>query len=351
MLFACNEVEQLPSESNETESDTEIINAPQEDDPETTKEDEEDLKKSIDLYIIAGQSNAAGYTKINNTVLLQLWNKASTGSSNVLYAGRAEYSLNVNTPQVSTVANEVQWTNAKTGQGKTTSHMGVEVGMAKVLSEEYYTGNKTAGIIKFAHGGTSLIGGTGSENAANGNWVPPSFAKLKGWSYTGIHGGLYRGLLAQVEKNISELKTLGYEEISIKGLFWMQGESDAGCYASVYEKAFECLVNDLRNDLGKITEEDLSVLPIIVGEISETMGSASAGQVAINQSFINIQRGLAEKNENVYILPTSQYLVNTWTDQGDKRDPFQNDPYHWNTEQIFQIGELVGRCIIDNILN
>lgn len=308
-------------------------------------------QKPIDIYIIAGQSNACGYTKIDETVLAELWDKYKVGDENVLYAGRAEYTSNVNTPQVSTLANEVQWTTAKAGQGKTTSQMGAEVGMAKILSEEYYTGNKTAGIIKLAHGGTSLIGGTGGENATNGNWVPPSYAESKGWSYDGIHGGLYRALLKQVEKNISELREQGYDNICIKGVFWMQGESDSTNQPIYYEKAFKCLVNDLRRDLGEINNEDLSELPIMIGEISRTFGSAANGQIETNEMFFNTQRKLAEQLDNVYIIASGQYEINTWdsTLETSVMDPFQQDTSHWNTECMFKIGELVGRCIIDNI--
>lgn len=321
-------------------------------DTTTDNNDMNSAKKQIDIYIIAGQSNAAGYTRIDPTVLGTLWDKYDVGVENVIYAGRAQSTANVNTPQVSTIANEIQWQPVRAGFGKTTDHMGVEVGMAKVLSEEYYNGNKTAGIIKLAHGGTSLIGTTTGENAANGNWVSPSYAASKEWDYTGVHGGLYRALLAQVEKNISELKIQGYEQISIKGVFWMQGESDIGQYPTIYEKAFTCLVNDLRVDLGKITNEDLSTLPIMIGEISRTFGSAGAGQISLNEAFLDIQHGLAEKLENVYIIPSSQFEINTWDTVEDTNvmDPVQNDPYHWNTEAMFKIGELVGRCIIDNIL-
>ena len=345
---ACNVPDADTEESQE--QTFEKIEITEEDDTEADTEPEEE-KKAIDLYIIAGQSNAAGYTRINNTVLAQLWDKYNIGSENVIYAGRAETTANVNTPQVSTVANEIDWQPAKAGFGKTTSHMGAEVGMAKVLSEEYYTGNRTAGIIKLAHGGTSLVGGMGGENAANGNWVSPTFAELRKYDYTGIHGGLYRALLAQVEKNVAELQEMGYEEISIKGLFWMQGESDRGTYESVFDKAITCFISDIRRDLGEITGEDLSTLPIMIGEISRTCDGAKEGMVTLNEQYIEMQRAVAEKVENVYIIPSAQFEIVTLDSSGnEKLDPYQNDKVHWNTTQMFEIGELVGRCIIDNIL-
>ena len=306
-------------------------------------------KKPIDIYIIAGQSNAAGYTRIDPTVLGTLWDKYNVGVENVIYAGRAQSTANVNTPQVSTIANEIQWQPVRAGFGKTTDHMGVEVGMAKALSEEYYTGSRTAGIIKLAHGGTSLLNTTTGENAATGNWVSPSYAESKGLSYSGITGGLYRALLDQVTKNVAELKEQGYDSINIKGVFWMQGESDRTAYPTVYEKALTCFINDIRRDLGKITNEDLSSLPFMIGEISRTCSGANSGNVTINETFIEMQRGIAEKIDNVYIIPSGQFEIVTWdaTLEENVLDPYQNDTVHWNTEDIFRIGELIGKCIID----
>ena len=107
--------------------------------------------KSIDLYLIAGQSNGAGYTKIDEHTLRLLWPQAYEGAENVLYAGRAEHTLRVNTPEVATEANETTWTPARAGQGAYSYTMGAEVGMASVLSQR---SDRTAGILKFAHGGT-----------------------------------------------------------------------------------------------------------------------------------------------------------------------------------------------------
>ena len=166
--------------------------------------------KSIDLYIIAGQSNATGHTKYDEALLASLWSDYKVGSSNVLYRGRSEYTLNVNTENVSTGVNEVyMWTNAKAGQGKTTAQMGAEVGMAATLSSTYYTGDKVCGIIKYAHGGTSIFNSKIGENAANGNWVSPSYADLIGVEYNGLTGNLYRNLLDEVRTSITQLERSG----------------------------------------------------------------------------------------------------------------------------------------------
>ena len=319
---------------------------------ETNLETEKESKvKTLDIYIIAGQSNAAGYTKINEDTLKTLWSQYKTGSSSVLYSGKAEYTNNSGTPNVSTGVNAVSfWVNAKAGQGRGKDYMGPELGMAKILSEEYYDGvNKTAGILKFAHGGTSLLNKVDGENAASGNWVSPSYAEYLGIQYEGLTGGLYRSLLTQVRDGIARLGGKGYEDINIKGLFWMQGESDRS-QPNEYSIAFKYFVEDIRRDLGNLMNEDLSKMAVMIGEISETAASASQSSVLANKSFIAMQRKLAEEIDNAYIIASSQYRINEWVNGADVKDLYQNDVWHWNTEKMFAVGELVGRCVIDKIL-
>ena len=309
---------------------------------------EEEMDRSIDIYIIAGQSNGAGYTRYDSALLGNLWEKYKVGSPSILYTGRAEYTINVNTPNVSTGVNEFsEWTPARAGQGMSTAHMGAEVGMASYLSENYYNGGKTAGFIKFAHGGTSLFSYTGGENAASGNWVSPSYAAALGVDYTGLTGGLYRGLLEQIEESVAELREMGYTDINIKGVFWMQGESDAH-NPTAYKTAFEYLVSDLRADIGEIMGEDASELAIIIGEISRTSGSAKPDSVAKNEKFIDMQRYLAETMDNVYVIASGQYEINELDANGDNKT--DRDAWHWTTGDMFDIGTLVGECILRDIL-
>lgn len=312
-------------------------------------EKEEDMKKSIDVYLIAGQSNAVGYTVYNEKQLASLWDKYNVGEQSVLYFGRSETTLNVNTPQVSTGVNEFRtFVPARAGMGASNKHIGPEVGMAAYLSQNYYNeqSGKQAAFIKLAHGGTSLLNSTGGENAASGNWVSPSYARALNIKYEGLTGGLYRALLSQVEQGILELKLNGYEVIDLKGMFWMQGESDVW-NPDEYVKSFKYFASDLRNDLTKITGKDQSAFPIMIGEISKTSGSAASAQVAKNQKFINKQWDIAIEVENVHMIASGQFEINRLVNGQDVND---QDAWHWNTEQMFSIGKLVGECIVKNIL-
>lgn len=309
--------------------------------------------KVMDVYLIAGQSNAAGYTVYDENILKKLCGPYAEGFANVLYSGRAEYTVNVNTPQVSTGANEVEgWVPVKVGFGFAADRIGPELGMAAYLSEHYYNeknSDKTAGIIKFAHGGTSLLNDKSGENAASGNWMPPSYAETLGignYAESKLDGGLYKELIKRVKSGVDKLKTLGYNDFNIKGLFWMQGECDRNDPCE-YTKAFEFFIKDLRRDLSAAVGRDLSNLPVIIGEISRTSGSADVNAVAVNEAFIAVQRALAQKLDNVYCIASGKLDVNLLIDGVNK--PTQ-DGWHWATEEMFTLGELAGKCIVDNIL-
>jgi hypothetical protein len=103
----------------------------------------------------------------------------------------------------------------------------------------------------------------------------------------------------------------------------------------------------VRKDLAKITGEDESDFAIIIGEISETSGSAQADKVARNQKFIAKQRKLAEMN-NVYIVASGQFKINQLDENGNNKNG--QDEWHWVTTDAFAIGELVGQCIVENLL-
>ncbi len=358
-----NDTDRDTDKDTETETDTDTETETESDtETETDKPAETDppvKKKSIDVYLILGQSNASGYTNIDTSVLSKLWPTYSLGVKNVIYSGRAESTLNVNTENVSTKVNEINyWPLVKPGYGRNDgTTMGPEVGMAKAIGDAYYNSStgKEAAIIKYAHGGTALLNNTGGENAANGNWVSPTYAESKNLDYSddSLTGGLYRDAVAYIENRIVDLQNRGYNDIKIKGIFWMQGESDRS-NPTEYETAFKAFGNDLRTDLYDIMykltgKKDISVklTPIMIGEISRTTGSASDSSKATNAAFIAKQNEIATKMVNVYVINSSKYDVNTWVNGENQK---VQDGWHWNTSDMYNIGLDVGECILTKIL-
>lgn len=305
------------------------------------------MSKQIDLYLIAGQSNASGYTIYDNNTMLGIDESLVYGNNNILYAGRAQY-----TNGSSVGFNEYDWGLARVGQGASNNKMSAEAAISTVLSSYYNaTTGKVAGIIKFAHGGTALLNYLEGENAVGGNWTPKSYADKEGYQWSEgdpITGRLYRNFILQVKQRIDELKAEGYTEINIKGVWWMQGETDK-YEPNRYKVALEYFISDLRRDLGEITGEDLSDLAIIIGEISRTSGSADLGTVTVNKKFIAMQDEYCETHDNVYINKNGDYDINQLNN--GTSIAVGTDTWHWNQNDMVEIGKGVGRIILENILD
>ncbi|MBQ5926656.1 MAG: hypothetical protein IIX01_01880, partial [Clostridia bacterium] len=122
-------------------------------------------EKTIDVYLIAGQSNAVGYSNVSSVDSSRVKSEYQTGFDNIYFYGRSEwaYHTTYNTP-------------VKFGQGQNADRFGAEVGIADVL-QPYYTdaSGKEAIIVKYSAGGTYLTDNTvHSFTETFGNWCPPS---------------------------------------------------------------------------------------------------------------------------------------------------------------------------------
>jgi hypothetical protein len=155
-------------------------------------------EKSVDLYLIAGQSNASGNSTFKEADMRGLSENTYYGNNNVYYVGNPG-------------ASEV--TLARIGQGEGLNKIGAEVGMAEALQTATYgegsaeknlydaTRGRYAAIVKRAVGGSSLMDDCTSDfDKRIGNWCPPSYAKEVGNPYddTSVNatGRLYRELVA-----------------------------------------------------------------------------------------------------------------------------------------------------------
>ena len=326
---------------------------PAPDDGGTTPQAEE---KAIDVYFIAGQSNAAGTTTIEDAAaLIADYPALSTGTDPyIMYAG-VSAALDDKAP-----ANH-NWGSVKLGLGYNATHFGPEVGMAKELSAYYNaeTG-KQAAIIKYTHGGTGL----------RNEWKPPSSRSEN--EAEGI-GGLYDGLVNEAYKRLSELKEKGYNKINIKGLYWMQGCNDTWVYSDnplSYPALFANLVNDFRNDLKEIMRDlqgeyaGAHNIPFFIGTISPTyrMGEGSKGKTWTdngqamttaqnrNNPFIEMQKKLAEDNRNCYIIDNGAYQTVKYEVAANGTVTYTvigRDVSHWGQADCYAVGRNVGKMLLE----
>ncbi|MBQ7303274.1 MAG: hypothetical protein IJW89_06790, partial [Clostridia bacterium] len=59
------------------------------------------------------------------------------------------------------------------------------------------------------------------------------------------------------------------------------------------------------------------------------------------------QRELAAEDKHLYMVASSQFSINRMENGREIND---QDPYHWTTEPMLRIGELVGKCITEHLL-
>ena len=300
-------------------------------------------KNKIDIYIIAGQSNAVGHTKITDReTLLKQIPQLKSGFDNVLYASCSRSMTN---PQKQDRV--VPWQKVTLDLGRIEGYMGPEVGMAKVLSAYYRQTDADVGLIKFGHGGTSLLNHKSGANAY-GNWVSPSYAAALRVSYeeTDITGKLYRDLCTHVRTYITELiEVYGYTEVRIKGIYWMQGETDRK-QTREYQRAFQYFATDIRNDLSDLVQG--APIPIFIGTLSLGYNLVDEKtEQEINRPFIEMQKQLAESLENCYIVDNSAYMITEWIE--GEAVIRGSDKHHWNQAQMLAIGENAGNVMLGEI--
>lgn len=335
------------AKQSETKRDTEGVT---EDAKKPSGNTSNEKEKIMDIYIIAGQSNAVGHSHISNAQELyaQTENKLRLGYSNVHYSGNARSNNNLN--------NIRDWDRVTLGLGFTPQYFGPEVGMADAFSS-YYNGStgKHAGIIKMAHGGTSLLNKTTDVSNIHGNWVSPSYAAELGIPFEGATGGIYRALLDQIRTGLADLENYGFTDVNVKAMYWMQGETDRD-QPEEYKKSFEYFVEDLRRDLSDVLKEytgtnddrGASEMPIFVGTICETFFLQSTnGDTTLNRAFIEMQKTLPTVVDNCYVVDVSQYKMNEVVNGSVVMVDQVSGGGHWNQQNAFAVGRDVAAAMLD----
>lgn len=300
--------------------------------------------KKIDVYLIAGQSNASGCTNINVYEAAETDPHYLAGYNNIYYMGSAGANW----------MNKKDFGLSRAGLGENNGRIGPELGMAKGLSAYYNEeSGKKAVMIKYAVGGTNLQDAVGGLNSSDGNWCPPTWLEQHGKVNSSLSGGLFDKFMKEFTQRWQELKAMGYQP-EVKGLYWMQGEADKGS-PDTYAKIFKVFASDFRNSITEISGQDCSNMPIFIGEIAETSGSADAGTVAINKAFIAMQNKLTTKGdakyvENTYIIKSGTFPINALNSNGTSY-AVGSDSWHWKWQDAITIGKLVGESIIQNVLS
>ena len=214
-------------------------------------------EKIINVYLIAGQSNAVGYGMDTGNKIAKSDERFTKGFDNVLYYGSFE--------RWSGKSYDGGFEPVKLGMGVEPSRSGAEIGIANAIADY---GEMNA-IIKCAQGATHLYPDTNYEVSLKyGTWTSPTYIKNNNvdMSKNPMIGNMYNRFEDTVTHAIKLLIEDGYTPV-IKGVWWMQGEAEMFTLdmASAYRELFETLIFDTRNMLSKATGYDCGNVPFICG--------------------------------------------------------------------------------------
>lgn len=298
----------------------------------------ESTGKPIDIFLLAGQSNAAGesyLTGVTNQTFNNVWYAGEAGPRP--YSNGAE--LSNDSMQITSVnpGNGYDVTYpfnpVKLGLGSGTSNVGPEFGMAKYLNE-VYDEDHPAMILKTATGAVGLY-----RAHTRGNY------DFRGKNANTRQGFLYRRLLENLDATMKSLKENGYEP-TIKAFVWMQGENEMTGGKSVYgsyPQEFALFASNMRKDIGaligKTETQMVQDLPFIVGEVSPTGGYGRDGfSQTRNEDFIEVQRTIPNYTDNVKLVKSSMFDT----------DYESGNPWHWSGPDMVTIGTMFAAAAMND---
>ena len=285
--------------------------------------------KVLDLYLIGGQSNAAGSSLHNGKL-------DGIVFENVGYAGQInrQYKNGNVSGDFLYSFSQYQW-SVSAGFGKL-STIGPEFGMAEVFNE-YYTGDEKAFIFKSAAGGTALVTPSTSEF---GTWLPSSMW-AEGYDPVNTTDGLgfqYYSFVENFAQVYWTLRDNGYD-VRIKGMAWMQGEADL-YYADQYGDALMTMIRDLRADLYAITgDESVKEMPFVIGKIATSFAQYDNPVVP---GFNAVQQSVADNTVNCETIETADLII-----VGPDGQILGSDHYHFNYSDSRTLGNRFAQKLME----
>ena len=280
-------------------------------------------EKIINVYLIAGQSNAVGYGLDTGNAIANSDERFVNGFENVLYYGSQE-----------------RWSGSypnsffkpvKLGMGVDFNRSGAEIGIASAIADD---GEMNA-IIKCAWGATHLYPDTQYDiSLKQGTWTSPSYIENNNvdLSKNELIGNMYNRFVDTVVSGLELLIEDGYTPV-IKGVWWMQGEAEMFTYemASSYKELYETLICDTRDMLSEVTGYDCSEVPFVCGLPKWNTNNSPAPQFQPNVR--NAMTTVANELDNVGYV--------------DCMSLTQHDDWHFDAAGQKQLGESFIACVKD----
>lgn len=257
-----------------------------------------------DVYLIMGQSNATGVAewRFLEEKAPDVYSKYVSSNPNVLISYDVDEHINNH------------FLPTKFGFGNNESFFGPEIGIAETLS----TYEEQSYIVKATYSGSCL------QN---------EYIDKDGKKYE-----LYNRFVPFILNQLEYLRESG-KNPRVRGLFWMQGESDSVNYLNkTYGKALKQFVNNIRKDLNEYV---YGYMNFVDAEIS-TKSMYWVHSTQIN----NAKNQFAKTNEHNYCIKTNgednnSLDLNLKTTSGE--DP--NDDAHYDSLSMLELGKKAGEYL------
>lgn len=267
--------------------------------------------KKVDVIFLAGQSNMEGHTHISE---LQ---KKLTPTQFQYYSSEMTTRIKFYCDNGKNKSNG--FTKVYLGQGFNASRYGPEIGIAETLEKANL--KREVILIKFCLGETNIYSDWKSFSSSTSN----SGSKL------------FNEFLDFGDTAIAELEDMGLE-VNLRGLCWMQGESDAtqDRMTEKYEEYEKNLFDDIYQYFEDKVEDEFHIFDAYISDCSTWKNYA-----AINQAKENN----AAKNPNHHIIDTLSEGL-----EYDSEPTSGVDYFHYDSLSMIKLGQLFGEQIISYAL-
>ncbi len=279
--------------------------------------------KEFRLYYLGGQSNMDGYGKVAE---LPADLKAGKGYEGV-YIFHGNMGLDGQKPD-----GRGAWMPLKPGHGRNfksdgskhtySDRFGLELTLARTLKKHHPDAH--IAFIKYSRGGTAIDSKAEAQKRF-GAWDPAwngGKGEGKGVNQYDHFQATLRNALAD-----KDLDDDGEKDTLIpSGIFWMQGESDAGTeeVAGRYEANLRRLMNLIRGDLGG---PNAGEIPVVIGRITDWK------VWKFGRIVREAQASFARKDNHAALVTSTDSYKNS-------------DPWHYDTAGYLDLGEKFGEALI-----
>ena len=256
------------------------------------------------VYLIMGQSNASG---VSQQIFLEnshpdIYQKYVEGNSHVLISYDTDERI------------ETNFVPTKFGFGNTEDFFGPEIGIAETFNQI----EETTYIIKATYSGSCL-----QTQYVNAN---------------GKKHNLYTRYIKFIKKQLKVLESQG-KTPRLRGVFWMQGESDSFIeHSESYRYAEQYFLDYLRLDLNNWIYEYFNFVDAYIF----TRGICWVKPEVINEC----KQQLADENEHCYCIKTNgedenaiKLYIKSETGEGD-------DLAHYDSKSMLLLGQTAGLYLL-----